>query len=277
MKKHLFIFGFLTIISTQLYAAEDFINDCVPKKITAWTKATFALSGDKVNIDNKVFKLIGIRAPQLQKKQKFYTRGQPLAQEAQDKLNTILANHNLEVGIEFDKRQRDDFNRGLIHLYVKDKTGKPVSVQRLMLESGYVLANSVEPNFEHQKCYYAAENRARSQGLALWKVAKDYPQLHFPIALSSEINTEDEGFHIYKGKIVLVEKGSQNYILNMDTTGIRVREADWGRFDFNKLKALEGQTIEARGIGFLYKGVMFVKIESPYAINKLNPVNQASQ
>lgn len=260
-------------VSHPAMAANRFLSDCKPAKIDVWTKASYALSGDTVVIDNRRFQLIGIKAPQIEKKQKFYTRGQPLAKEAQDQLNRILANHDMQVGVEYDKRKIDGFNRGLIHLYVKEK-GKPVSVQRLLLESGYVLANSETPNFLHQKCYYAAENTARKQGVALWKVAKDYPQLHFPIAISSEINTQDEGFHIYKGKIVLVEKSSKNYILNMDTTGIRVREDNWKNFDYDKLKTLEGQTIEARGIGFLYKGAMFVTISSPNAINKLNPVNR---
>lgn len=262
----------ILFVSQPTLASNQFLSDCAPTKIDVWTKAGYALSGDSVVIDNRRYQLIGIKAPQLQKKQKFYTRGQPLAKEAQDQLNRILANHNMEVGVEYDKRKMDNFNHGLIHLYVKEN-GKPVNVERLMLESGYVLANSETPNFLHQKCYYAAENTARSQGIALWKVVKDYPKLHYPIAISSQINTEDEGFHIYKGKILLVEKSSDNYILNMDTTGIRVRKANWDNFDFEKLKALEGQTIEARGYGFLYKGAMFVTISSPNAINRLNPAN----
>ncbi|WP_024850107.1 thermonuclease family protein [Hydrogenovibrio kuenenii] len=269
------LFGLATVIlfiSQPALASSRFLSDCAPTKIDVWAKAGYALSGDSVVINNRRYQLIGIKAPQLQKKQKFYTRGQPLAKEAQNQLNRILANHNMEVGIEYGKRKMDKFNRGLIHLYVKEN-GKPVSVERLMLESGYVLADSETPNFLHQKCYYAAENTARSQGVALWKVAKNYPKLHYPIAISSQINTEDEGFHIYKGKILLVEKSSENYILNMDTTGIRVRKANWDNFDFEKLKALQGQTIEVRGYGFLYKGAMFVTISSPNAINKLNSAN----
>ncbi|KDN95980.1 thermonuclease family protein [Hydrogenovibrio marinus] len=260
------------LLSAQAFAADDFISDCAPAKIDVWTKATYALSGDSLNVGNRIFKLIGIKAPQIEKKQKFYTRGQPLAKEAQDQLNRILANHDMEVGVEYDQQKIDGFNRGLAHLYVKEN-GKPVSVERLMLESGYVLANSETPNFLHQKCYYAAENRARAKGIALWKVEKDYPDLHYPIAISSQINTQDEGFHIYKGKIILVEKSSNHYILNMDTTGIRVRKDNWKNFDYDRLKSLEGQTIEVRGSGFLYKGAMFVVISSPNTINQLNPAN----
>ncbi|MDX1795485.1 MAG: thermonuclease family protein [Hydrogenovibrio sp.] len=252
-------------------------DDCAPKNISLWAKASFALSGDSVIIQNHRYRLIGVRAPQIEKKQKFYTRGQPLAKQSQDYLNRLLANHDMQIGIEYDQRKQDDFNRGLAHLFVKGKDGQILNLQRLMLASGYALAESEKPNFLHQKCYYRAEKQAREQNLALWSLVKKYPQLHFPIAPSSEITTQDEGYHIYKGKILLVKKSSNNYILNMDTTGIRVRRADWDNFDFDQLKSLEGKTIEARGTGFLYKGAMFVKIQSPYAINLLNPVNDANQ
>lgn len=252
-------------------------DDCAPKNISLWAKASFALSGDTLIIQNKRYRLIGIRAPQIEKKQKFYTRGQPLAKQSQDHLNRLLANHDMEVGIEYDQLKQDDFHRGLAHLFIKQKNGTIRNLQRMMLASGYALVESSKPNFMHQKCYYRAEKQARRQNRAIWSLVKKYPQLHFPIAPSNQITTQDEGYHIFKGKILLVKKSDNNYILNMDTTGIRVRRADWSSFDFDKLKALEGQTIEARGTGFLYNKAMFVKIQSPYAINKLNPVDDTNQ
>ncbi|WP_225972352.1 MULTISPECIES: thermonuclease family protein [Piscirickettsiaceae] len=248
-------------------------DDCAPQKIDVWVKASFALSGDTIIIQNNEFRLIGIEAPQIQKKQKFYTRGQPFAKESQTKLNQLLANHDLQVGVEYDELKIDDFYRNYAHLYIK-QDGRIVNLQKLMLESGLVLAKSEPPNMKHQKCYYQAEKTAREAKIALWSLAEKRPDLHYPIAPSSEINTEDEGYHIFKGKIVKVDKSSNNYILNMDTTGIRIRKADWERFDYDRLKTLEGKVIEARGFGFLYGGSMFVKVRSPFAIDRLNPVNE---
>lgn len=246
-------------------------DDCAPKKIDVWVKASFALSGDTIIIQNKQYRLIGVEAPQIEKKQKFYTTGQPFAKESQANLNTLLANHNLRVGVEYDQKRSDEFYRTYVHLYVKEGD-KIINLQKLVLESGLALAQSEPPNELHQKCYYQAEKTARKNKVALWSLAEKRPDLNYPIALSSNITTDDEGYHIFKGKIVKVDKSSNNYILNMDTTGIRIRKADWGHFDYEELEKLEGKVIEARGFGFLYQGAMFVKIRSPNAIDRLNPV-----
>ena len=264
----------LLFVSTLLLA--PFIthaDDCAPKKIDVWVKASFALSGDTIIIQNKQYRLIGVEAPQIEKKQKFYTTGQPLAKESQANLNTILANHNLNVGVEYDQKRSDEFYRTYVHLYVKEGD-KIVNLQKLVLESGLALAQSEPPNELHQQCYYQAEKDARQNKVALWSLAEKRPDLNYPIAPSSNITTDDEGYHIYRGKIVKVDKSSNNYILNMDTTGIRIREADWDRFNYDELEKLEGKVIEARGFGFLFQGAMFVKIHTPYAIDRLNPVNQ---
>lgn len=253
-----------------LHSTTSLADDCAPKNIELWTKASFALSGDTLIIQNKEFRLIGVQAPQIEKKQKFYTRGQPLAKESQERLNKLLANHDLEVGIEYDEKTTDEFYRTYAHLYVR-KNGKIESLQKLMLESGFALAQSEAPNFKHQQCYYRAEKTARDQRIVLWSLAEKRPDLHYPIAPSSKLTSLDEGYRIFRGKVLKVDKSSNNYIINLDTTGIRVRRADWERFDYKQLQALEGKTIEARGFGFLFKGAMFVKIESPYAIDLLNP------
>ncbi|MDG4813311.1 thermonuclease family protein [Hydrogenovibrio sp. 3SP14C1] len=248
-------------------------DDCAPKKIDVWVKASFALSGDTVIIQNKQYRLIGVEAPQIEKKQKFYTSGQPLSKASQANLNTILANHNLNVGVEYDQKRSDEFYRTYVHLYVKEGD-KIVNLQKLVLESGLALAQSEPPNELHQQCYYQAEKDARQNKVALWSLAEKRPDLNYPVAPSSNITTDDEGYHIYRGKVVKVDKSSNNYILNMDTTGIRIREADWDRFNYDDLEELEGKVIEARGFGFLFQGAMFVKIHSPYAIDRLNPVNR---
>ncbi len=261
----------LTLLNfTSVQAAE--LDDCQPKNIKLWVTATFATAGDAVIIQNKKFKLIGVNSPQLEKKRKFNTTGQPLAKQSQTKLNQLLANHDLLVGVEYDTQKVDDFDRGLVHLFVKEK-GKIINLNKLMLESGYALAKSEHNNNLHQICYYQAEKKARNAKIALWGLEAKNPQLQYPIAISSEISTADDGYRIYTGKILTVSKSSRNYILNMDTTGIRVPKKYWGNFNYAQLEALKGKTIEARGYGFLYKGAMFVRIQSPNAINLLNPVH----
>lgn len=245
-------------------------DDCAPKSDLTWAKATYAESGDTIVIQGSRFRLIGIQAPQIQQKQKFYTPGQPLAKEAQLFLNKLLANNNLEVGIEYDTTKVDAFNHQLAHLFLKDGT----NIQEKLLESGYVLAFTSHQNTLHARCYFAAEQKARKNGYALWDIAKKNPELHFPVVESSELRKEDDGFRIISGVVEKVEQSSTNYIINLDTTGIRVSKRYWDRFDFDSLKALLGKKIEVRGQSFFYKGAMFVVIDNPYAINLLNPLNR---
>ncbi len=37
--------------------------------------------------------------------------------------------------------------------------------------------------------YYQAENDARKDGIALWSLAKNQPELHFPIVNSTDVTT----------------------------------------------------------------------------------------
>lgn len=269
VRKYGAILSFLLVFSSPSIAADD----CAPEKISVWAKATYALSGDSVIIQNKTFQLIGVRAPQREKKQKFSTRGQPLAKAAQEQLNRLLANHDLDIGVEYDNKKVDGFNRGQLHLFVK-QDGSIVNLNKLMLESGYALAETSPPNLKHQTCYYQAEAKARAEKKGLWRLTDEYPNVNYPIAPSDKITTDDDGYRIYQGKILKVDRSSKQYILNMDTTGIRIKKAFWPRFDYDKLAALEGKTIEVRGRGAMWKGHMFVWIESPNAINVLNPALQ---
>jgi endonuclease YncB( thermonuclease family) len=248
------------------------IEDCQPKNIELWVQASFASDGDTIIIQNKKFKLIGINAPQKERKQKFNTSGQPLAKESQNRLNKLLANHDMQVGIEYDTSKIDSFNRGLLHLYVK-KDDQIYNLNQLMLATGYALFKSEYNNNLHQQCYYQAEKIARSEGIALWSLYKNQPKLNYPVVLSNKITLEDDGFRIFKGKIVSVQKSSTNYILNMDTVGIRITKKYWNNFDFKQLQDLKGKIIEVRGNGFLFKRSMFVKIQSPNAIDRLRKLN----
>jgi len=270
IRNYVFLFLLGIVIVSSANAKQG--ADCQPKNIKLWVEASFATSGDTIIIQNKKFKLIGVNAPQKQRKQKFNTTGQPLAKKAQDRLNKLLANHDLQVGVEYDQTKIDSFNRGLVHLYVKKKD-KIFNLNALMLATGYAMAKSEDNNNLHQACYYHAEQQARKQDIALWSLLKKQPELNYPLVQSSKINLEDNGFRIYKGKIVSVQKGSSNYILNMDTTGIRISKEYWKYFDYEQLLELKNQEIEVRGFGFLYKKAMYVRIQSPNAIDKLREKN----
>ena len=254
-------------LSLNVLAADE--KSCaIDTKKLLWTKAEYAITGDTIVINKQRVKLAGIYAPQLEKKQKWHTPGEPLAKESQTFLNKLLANNDLEVGVEFDSTRLDNRNRQLAHLFFKDGT----SVQQKMLESGFALNRSMYNNLKHADCYYKAEQKARNGGYQLWDFLAKNPDRHFPLAESTTLTSDDEGFRIIKGKVVKVDKSSTNYIINMDTTGIRVQKKYWDKFDYDQLEALKGKTIEVRGYAYLYKGAMYMIIKEPYAIANFSPI-----
>ena len=255
------------ILSSHAYSATN--SGCkVNTEDLLWTKAQYAITGDTIIINKQRVKLAGIYAPQIEKKQKWHTPGEPLATESQTFLNKLLANNDLEVGVEFDTTRLDNRNRQLAHLFLKDGT----SIQQHMLKSGFALNHTTYNNLKHADCYYKAEQQARNKGYQLWDFLAKNPDRHFPWVASSTLTSEDEGFRIIKGKVLKVEKSSSNYIINMDTTGIRVPKKYWDKFDYRKIEALKGQTIEVRGFAYLYKGAMYIVIKEPFAIANFSPI-----
>lgn len=259
----------LSLFSGSLLAAQS--CKMPDKSDLIWANAEFAISGDTLVIQNQKTRLIGIDAPQKERKQKFNTPGQPLADEAQEFLNKLIANQDLKVGILYDKTRVDKFGRQLVHAFFEDGT----SVQAEMLKAGFAIYRPEFDNHQFASCYMDAEKQAREGGYQLWDLLAKQPELHYPLIQSSEIFAEDEGYRIIKGEIVLSKPSKKflvlkgYYLMNMDTLGIRIPVKEQAKFDQQKLRELVGKTIEARGLVYHYKGAMYMVIDTPYAIDVL--------
>ncbi len=262
-------FTLLLLFSFPVLSAPNNTQSCSSENVQLWTKASYATSGSDLIIQGKKVRLIGVYSPQREQKQKFNTPAQPLAKEAQRFLNTLLANHDMEVGVEYDTTKIDEFNRQLVHLFLKDGT----SVQQTILKNGFAISRPAHGNNKYAKCYFEAEQIARNGKYQLWDYLDKHPESHFPLVKSSELTSQDTGYRIIQGKVLKVAKSSTNYIINMDTTGIRIPKRYWNKFDFNRLKQLKGKIIEVRGLAYLYRGVMFMIIKQPAAIDAFNPLN----
>lgn len=266
-----FLISALTLwsLSHPIWAAENCQNFMPDKSQLTWVDAEFAISGDTLVIQDQKVRLIGINAPQKERKQKFNTPGEPLAKESQDYLNKLIANQNLKVGILYDQTRVDKFGRQLVHAFFEDGT----SLQTEMLKAGFAIYRPEFDNLQFANCYLQAENQARQGGYQLWDLLAKQPELNYPLIESSKIFAEDEGYRIIRGEIVLSKQSKQYfllnnyYILNMDTLGIRIAPKDQSKFEISKLKELTGKTIEVRGNVYHYKGAMFMLIDSPWAIN----------
>lgn len=261
----------ISLLSLFLFNNHALANSCdVDLDKLIWAKAEYALTGDTIVVQNQRVRLIGIDAPQKERQEKFQTPGEPLADEAQLFLNKLLANNDLEIGIKYDKTQFDNRNRQLAHVFLRDGS----SVQKALLESGYVLSHTSYDNTQHAECYFQAEAKARKGGYQLWDVMAKNPELNYPLIESSKIFADDEGFRIIKGKVEKIDKSSTNYIINMDTTGIRIPKKHWKKFNFRSLQALKGKTIEVRGFVYHYRKAMYMIIDHPNAIADFNPLNK---
>lgn len=260
------MFRILIFVTAFIFASPLLANVCGPGENLHWTQARVALEGNILNINNRQFVLAGVYAPEMGNPAKRATP-RPLSKEAQTYLNRILANNDRKVGIELDEKNIDGFGRLTGHLFLEN--GR--NIGEMLIEQGLALAETFMPNLKYQECYYAAEKRAREKKLGLWNFALQRPEVKFPLALSSQLSDTDNGFRIISGPVRKVMKTKNNYIVNLDTVGIRVQKRNWEQFDFAKLQKLEGKTIEVRGYGFVQGGAVYVVIEHPNMINELNP------
>jgi endonuclease YncB( thermonuclease family) len=258
------LFTFAPWITLQANSA------CQAQKIDTWTQAKIAQSGDTLLVEGRQLKLAGVYAPDMGDPSKRSDPPRPLSRESQTFLNRLLANNQMRIGIEYDEKKMDEFGRPVAHVFLED--GRNIS--ELILEAGMGISQTNPPNLAYQACYYAAEQRARQAQRGLWRLPTAFPDLKYPVAPSQLISDADTGYRIYRGEVRKVSRSRNNYIINLDTTGIRIQRDYWPNFDYAKLEALQGQTIEVRGYGFTYQGAMYVVIQHPNVIDKLNPTTQ---
>jgi endonuclease YncB( thermonuclease family) len=265
---------FFTIsLSLPIWSAD---HDCLPEnpdKLT-WHTVQYVSNGNKLIVKNHFVMLEGVVTPQPAQRHKWFHReDDPLAQQTKLFMLKLFANHEMKVGIEHDKVPYDRFLRELAHAYYKDQKGRIHSVQQALLEAGLAIAETNPPNLKHQKCYYAAEKRARKASVGIWRIAKEYPALKYPIIPSDQIAGDDVGYRIIKGPVRRTLSISKFEAINLDTTGIRIPEKDFKRYWRPRmLSQLKGKTIEVRGRPYYVKGHMYMIVRHPWAINLLNPV-----
>lgn len=256
----------LIAFSSSLFIQPVLANLCGPQNIDNWTQARIAQAGNILIIDNRQYVLAGVHSPEMGNPNNRTDPARPLSREAQTFLNRILAQNDRKVGIEFDESSMDGFGRAVAHLFLEDGT----NINQRVLENGLGMAVSNPPNLRYQACYFQAEQNARAANRGLWRLTSSAPELKYPIALSSQLSDMDFGFRIIRGEVRSVSRSRNNYIINLDTTGIRVQREFWPNFDYAEIEKLKGQTIEVRGHAFAHQGAMYVVIQHPNMIDKLN-------
>lgn len=257
-------FIFALLLPAQALAAQH--PSCKADKIDTWTSARIANSGNAITINTTQFQLAGIYAPEMGNPTKRSEPPMPLSKEAQTLLNHLLAKGSMQVGVVYDTSKANPMKKAEAHFFLKDGT----NLGAAMIQEGFALSYSLPPNAKFLECYTESEKEARANKKGLWAYAINYPLARYPLAPSSDLTVRDQGFRIIQGEVKSVSRTANNYIINLDTTGIRVQKKFWKHFDFKDLQALKGEMIEVRGYGFAIQGAMYITVYHPSAINKLN-------
>lgn len=190
------------------------------------------VDGDTLRLrDGRSVRLIGINTPELGRKGR---SDEPFAVQAKRRLQALINASDGRVGLLQGVQRQDRYGRTLAHLY--DHLGRNIEAQLLSEGLGFMVA--VAPNTALVDCQAAAERQARQQRLGLWRSD--------PVKHAGQIH--GGGFALLAGRVVRVQQNRGGLWLDLDGGRVlRVAPESLGDFDLRALKALQGQSVEARG------------------------------
>ncbi len=249
----LFVFGLLPVAVWANAGNED----CKVGKIDLVKQVSIVYDGKSFLIENDYVVLTGVHVPSAGRTNSPEETGGKLAAEL---VGTLLKQHKSKVGLELDALPNVK-SRVLAHIYLPN--GR--NLAEILLENGLALVNTELPNTKHLQCYRNAEARARAGKKGIWQ----YQDRGVPIIESKNLHGEQDNFQIVRGKVTLAKEGTGHFLLNLDTLGIRIPNAELSRFSVSDLKGLVGKTIEVRGNLKYHKGNMYVRIHHPGQIDLL--------
>lgn len=146
--------------ATTTAASTNFAPQPTPIGLTERAFVASVTDGDTVRIDlgldREPVRLVGINAPEL---------GEPGSAEARAELDRVV--DDLEVVLERDVSDRDQFGRLLRYVWVED-AGSLILVNLLLVEGGFARARVYGRDDAHAEALAAAQDRARAAGLGIW-------------------------------------------------------------------------------------------------------------
>jgi endonuclease YncB( thermonuclease family) len=255
--KSLAIVAGLFAFSFQMFSNAFASNDCKPDKLDLAKDVAIVYDGSSFLIERDYVTLTGVYVPSAGLSNRREETGGRLAAELVGKL---IKDFKGKVGLELDTRSSEK-GKVMAHLYLPN--GR--NLAEILLEKGLAFVDTELPNTKHLQCYREAEARARTAKKGIWQ----YQERGVPVIESKNLTGERDGFQIVRGKITLVREGSDYFLLNMDTLGIRIPKNELSRFSVSDLKGLKDKTIEVRGELKFHKGNMFVRIHHPGQIDLL--------
>ncbi len=190
------------------------------------------VDGDTLRlVDGRSVRLIGLNTPELA----HYGRStEAFAQAAKRQLQSLVASNQGRVALQVGKPAKDHYGRTLAHAYTQ--AGKNLEAQMLAAGLGYFVAFA--PTGPLLDCQQAAEQLARKAGFGLWAQS--------PVLTVRQIKTA--GFALIRGRVQSVARNRGGLWLEMDgDVVLQVPAKRLQYFAVQRLQALTGKTIEARG------------------------------
>ncbi|GIZ12786.1 thermonuclease family protein [Pseudomonas sp. NCCP-436] len=211
----------------------DFVQAFCPSRIDLPQVAVRqVVDGDTLRLrDGRSVRLIGINTPELGRKGR---SDEPFAVQARRRLQALVDASDGRVGLLYGAQRQDRYGRTLAHLY--DHQGRNIEAQLLSEGLGFMVA--VSPNTALVGCQAAAEQQARQQRRGLWR--------NDPVKRAGQLRSG--GFALLAGRVVRVQQNRGGLWLDLDGGRVlRVAPESFGDFDLRALKALQGESVEARG------------------------------
>lgn len=212
--------------------------------------ARAAIDGDTILLsDGRLVRLIGVNAPELASRDG-ERAAEPLAQAAQAKLQTLLADNPLQL--RFERERHDRYGRLLAHVFARDR-----DVQAELLRAGLVAAIAIPPNTAQVEEYFALEREARRRRLGLWR-----EPYYAPIDAAA-LRARDTGFRFIYGRVRAVQARRYGTFLELaPRVSLYIPRADARNFA-TPLTAMSGKMLSARGWLTARDNQLRMKIQHP--------------
>ena len=210
------------------------------------------LDGDTVILtDGRHVRLIGINAPERASKRR---TAQPYSERARSRLHALTDQEEGAVLLSYGAERNDRYGRTLAHLFLLD--GSHLGAD--LLRDGLAAAIAVPPNLGFQKCLRASEQRAREQGIGIWREAR------YAGKKVSEL-ADITGFVRVRGNLDGTGFSKDALWLQVDgRLGLRIHKSNLRYFRRWNFHALRGKEVIVRGWLTRRKGKLRMELKHPH-------------
>lgn len=244
-------------IKKALFTSAFFICAFVQFSAGAETvRVAHVLDGDSFRLsDGREIRLIGVNAPEYGKDG---NPDQPLAREARELLNRLIAGRDIEL--DYDEEKQDRYHRTLAHASLADKR----SVEEILLHDGLAFMIAQSPNLGRHAHYAKAEALARQAKRGVW--ANPF----FAPKEATQLRTADTGFRLVQGRVKRVGRGKHLVYLDLaENVTLAIPNEYWSQFGGNPQRFI-GQRVLARGWVTTHENRLRLRVSHPSMLEMIN-------